>query len=152
MKVKKLTEAEVGDVKASALADHLGVDIDEIEINGSMRRRLWFDSNCEEGNHPYDWNWIEGIGSNFGLLYSIQAFPLDGSSYHLGEVYQDGELIYSDPYFHDYVPMIKEGNQRQKWNVVCINSVNWPNDYHTEIQSVRDDITLDGVDYKLVWK
>ena len=74
-------------------------DIDEIEINGSMRRRLWFDSNCEEGNHPYDWNWIEGIGSNFGLLYSIQAFPLDGSSYHLGEVYQDGELIYRDPYF-----------------------------------------------------
>ena len=74
-------------------------DIDEIEINGSMRRRLWFDSNCEEGNHPYDWNWIEGIGSNFGLLYSIQAFPLDGSAYHLGEVYQDGELIYRDPYF-----------------------------------------------------
>ena len=76
-------------------------DIDEIEINGSMRRRLWFDSNCEEGNHPYDWNWIEGIGSNFGLLYSIQAFPLDGSNYHLGEVYQDGELIYRDPYFID---------------------------------------------------
>ncbi len=74
-------------------------DIDEIEINGSMRRRLWFDSNCEEGNHPYDWNWIEGIGSNFGLLYSIQAFPLDGSAYHLGEVYQNGELIYRDPYF-----------------------------------------------------
>ena len=74
-------------------------DIDEIEINGSMRRRLWFDSNCEEGNHPYDWNWIEGIGSNFGLLYSIQAFPWDGSAYHLGEVYQDGELIYRDPYF-----------------------------------------------------
>ncbi|MBR5911842.1 MAG: T9SS type A sorting domain-containing protein [Bacteroidales bacterium] len=74
-------------------------DIDEIEINGSMRRRLWFDSNCEEGDHPYDWNWIEGIGSNFGLLYSIQAFPWDGSAYHLGEVYQDGELIYRDPYF-----------------------------------------------------
>ena len=74
-------------------------EIDEIEINGSMRRRLWFDGNCEEGDHPYDWNWIEGIGSNFGLLYSIQAFPLDGSAYHLGEVYQDGELIYRDPYF-----------------------------------------------------
>lgn len=74
-------------------------EIDEIEINGSMRRRLWFDGNCEEGDHTYDWNWIEGIGSNFGLLYSIQAFPWDGSAYHLGEVYQDGELIYRDPYF-----------------------------------------------------
>ena len=74
-------------------------EIDEIEINGSMRRRLWFDGNCEEGDHTYDWNWIEGIGCNYGLLYSIQAFPLDGSAYHLGEVYQDGELIYRDPYF-----------------------------------------------------
>ncbi len=126
-------------------------DIDEIGINGSMRNRFWFDSNCEEGDHPHDWNWIEGIGSNYGLLYAIQAFPLDGSAYHLGEVYQDGELIYSDPYFHDYVPMIKEGNQRQKWNVVVIGSMNYPNDYHTEIQSIRDDITLDGVDYKIVW-
>ena len=127
-------------------------DIDEIGINGSMRNRFWFDSNCEEGDHPHDWNWIEGIGSNYGLLYAIQAFPLDGSAYHLGEVYQDGELIYSDPYFHDYVPMIKEGNQRQKWNVVCISAnQNYPNDYHTVIQSIRDNITLDGVDYKLVW-
>ncbi len=74
-------------------------DIDEIGINGSMRNRFWFDSNCEEGDHPHDWNWIEGIGSNYGLLYAIQAFPLDGSAYHLGEVYQDGELIYRDPYF-----------------------------------------------------
>ncbi len=127
-------------------------DIDEIGINGSMRNRFWFDSNCEEGDHPHDWNWIEGIGSNYGLLYAIQAFPLDGSAYHLGEVYQDGELIYSDPYFHDYVPMIKEGNQRQKWNVVYMASMNYPNDYFTEIQSIRDNITLDGVDYKLVWK
>ena len=127
-------------------------DIDEIGINGSMRNRFWFDSNCEEGDHPHDWNWIEGIGSNYGLLYAIQAFPLDGSAYHLGEVYQDGEIIYSDPYFHDYVPMIKEGNQRQKWNVVYIGvTPNYPNDYHTEIQSIRDNINLDGVDYKLVW-
>ena len=126
-------------------------DIDEIGINGSTRKRIWFDSNCEEGNHPYDWNWIEGIGSNYGLLYAIQAFPLDGSAYHLGEVYQDGDLIYCDPYFHDYVPMIKEGNQRQKWNVVVIGSMNYPNDYFTEIQSIRDSITLDGVDYKIVW-
>ena len=127
-------------------------DIDEIEINGSTRKRFWFDYDCSEGEHFYSKNWIEGIGCNYGLLYPIQLFPLDGSEYHLGEVYQDGELIYSDPYFHDYVPMIKEGNQRQKWNVVYMASMNYPNDYFTEIQSIRDNITLDGVDYKLVWK
>ena len=77
-------------------------DIDEIEINGSTRKRFWFDYDCSEGEHFYSKNWIEGIGCNYGLLYPIQLLPLDGSEYHLGEVYQDGELIYKDPYFDDH--------------------------------------------------
>ena len=53
----------------------------------------------------------------------------------------------------NYVPLIHEGNDRQKWNVVYIGAnENYPNDYFTEIQSIRDNITLDGVDYKLVWR
>ena len=52
-----------------------------------------------------------------------------------------------------YYPLVQEANNRQKWNVVYIASnENYPNDYFTEIQSIRDNITLDGVDYKLVWK
>ena len=52
-----------------------------------------------------------------------------------------------------YYPLIQEANTRQKWNVVYIASnENYPNDYFTEIQSIRDNINLDGVDYKLVWK
>ena len=51
----------------------------------------------------------------------------------------------------DYFPMVHEANNRQKWNVVSIASMNYPNDYFTQIQSIRDNITLDGVDYKLVW-
>ena len=51
----------------------------------------------------------------------------------------------------DYFPMVHEANNRQKWNVVYMGSMNYPNDYHTEIQSIRDNINLDGVDYKLVW-
>ncbi len=51
-----------------------------------------------------------------------------------------------------YYPLIQEANTRQKWNVVYIASnENYPNDYFTEIQSIRDNINLDGVDYKLVW-
>ena len=53
---------------------------------------------------------------------------------------------------YDYFPLVHEGNDRQKWNVVYIASMNYPNDYFTEIQSIRDNITLDGVDYKLVWR
>ena len=53
---------------------------------------------------------------------------------------------------YDYYPLIEEANNRQKWNVVYIlANDNYPNDYHTEIQSIRDNINLDGVDYKLVW-
>ena len=51
-----------------------------------------------------------------------------------------------------YYPLVQEANTRQKWNVVSISAVNWPNNYYTEIQSIRDYITLDGVDYRLVWK
>ena len=50
-----------------------------------------------------------------------------------------------------YYPLVQEANNRQKWNVVYIGSMNYPNDYHTEVQSIRDNINLDGVDYKLVW-
>jgi len=54
--------------------------------------------------------------------------------------------------YGNYVPLVHEGNDRQKWNVVYIlANDNYPNDYHTEIQSIRDNINLDGVDYKLVW-
>ena len=55
--------------------------------------------------------------------------------------------------WNEYMPLVQEANNRQKWNVVYIASnENYPNDYHTEIQSIRDNINLDGLDYKLVWK
>ena len=67
-------------------------------------------------------------------------------SQHYKSIYDANHIL-----DYDYVPMIHEGNDRQKWNVVYIGSMNYPNDYFTDIQSIRDDITLDGVDYKLVW-
>ena len=53
--------------------------------------------------------------------------------------------------YGNYVPLVHEGNDRQKWNVVYIASMNYPNDYFTDVQSIRDNIILDGVDYKLAW-
>ena len=132
------------------LTPHVVFDTTAMQLNGSTRKVLWFDNNCDNGNY-YDYQWIEGIGSTHSLLYPIQYEPDNGPEYRLVEVWQDEEMIYRNPHFDDYVPMIKEGNQRQKWNVVVIGSMNYPNDYHTEIQSIRDDITLDGVDYKIVW-
>ena len=74
-------------------------EIEEIMINGNMRKTLWFDDDCENGEHYHDHNWIEGIGSNQGLLYSIQLIPMNGSQYHLVEILQDGEAVYTDPEF-----------------------------------------------------
>ena len=77
--------------------------IDEMIVNGSTRKRFWFDDNCEEGEHYYGHDWIEGIGSNYGLLYPLQLQPLDGSEYHLDEVWQDGELIYRNPHNNGFL-------------------------------------------------
>ena len=77
--------------------------IDEMIVNGSSRKRFWFDDNCEEGEHYYGHDWIEGIGSNYGLLYPLQLQPLDGSEYHLDEVWQDGELIYRNPHNNGFL-------------------------------------------------
>ena len=132
------------------LTPHVVFDTTAMQLNGSTRKVLWFDNNCDNGNY-YDYQWIEGIGSTHSLLYPIQYEPDNGPEYRLVEVWQDEELLYKNPHFLDYVPLVQADNNRQKWNVVYMASMNYPNDYFTEIQSIRDNITLDGVDYKLVW-
>ncbi len=133
------------------LTPHVVFDTAEMQLNGSTRKVLWFSNNCDNGNY-YDYQWIEGIGSTHSLLYPIQDEPDNGPEYRLVEVWQDEELLYKNPRFLDYFPLVQADNNRQKWNVVYMASMNYPNDYFTEIQSIRDNITLDGVDYKLVWK
>ena len=63
------------------------------------RKVIWFDDNCEQGPHYYDHKWIEGVGCNFGLLFSIQSIPLNAPVYKLVEILQDGEIIYTAPEF-----------------------------------------------------
>ena len=73
---------------------------EDMEINGNMKQVFWFDYNdCETGSHNYDYHWIEGIGSNCGLLYSLQLGVWNGSCYNLVEILQDGESVYLAPEF-----------------------------------------------------
>lgn len=73
---------------------------EDMEINGIMKQVFWFDYNdCETGPHYYDYHWIEGIGSNCGLLYSLQSGIWDGSYHRLVEILQDGESLYMAPEF-----------------------------------------------------
>ena len=72
---------------------------EETVINDMNRKVIWFDDNCEQGPHYYDHKWIEGVGCNFGLLFSIQSIPLNAPVYKLVEILQDGEIIYTAPEF-----------------------------------------------------
>lgn len=73
---------------------------EDMEINGNMKQVFWFDYNdCETGTHNYDYHWIEGIGSNYGLLFSLQLGVWNGSCYNLVEILQDGESVYLAPEF-----------------------------------------------------
>lgn len=73
---------------------------EDMEINGNMKQALWFDyEDCETVPHYYDYHWIEGIGSNYGLLYSLQLGIWNGSCYRLVEILQDGERVYLAPEF-----------------------------------------------------
>ena len=74
----------------------------------------------------------------------------DGGGEYWKSVFNADEIIPHAP--TPYYPLVQEANNRQKWNVVYMASMNYPNDYFTETQSIRDNIALDGVDYKLVWK
>lgn len=49
-----------------------------------------------------------------------------------------------------YYPLIKEGDTLQKWNVINLPTMYYPNGYTTSIQSISGTVTLDGVEYKLV--
>jgi hypothetical protein len=76
--------------------------VDEEEYNGVMRKVLWFDQHYQ---------WIEGIGSNKGLMFPINdEVLLCGVSHRTVEVFQDGECIYKNPEFEgvDYTGVEEE--------------------------------------------
>ena len=90
-------------------------DTDEMELNGSTRKVLWFDNNCDNGNY-YDYQWIEGIGSTHSLLYPIQWEPDNGPEYRLVEVWQDEELLYKNPHFEEDFPY-----DNMRWSIYYRN-------------------------------
>ena len=70
---------------------------EEEEISGSMKQVFWFDyEDCEAGYHNYDYRWTEGVGCNYGLLYSLQVGVWNGSYFRLVELLQDGERVFLD--------------------------------------------------------
>lgn len=84
--------------------------IDTININGNPRQRYHFTPGF--GFDEYIETWIEGIGSEFGVLNSgYLAAQLAGGISELLCHYQDDELVYQSPkfdscYYDDFYPKI----------------------------------------------
>jgi hypothetical protein len=78
---------------------YLHVDsVTSIDINGNARQRFWL-SVGDENYTAYE-NWIEGIGSNRGILTSGSEYFVGGHDWLLC-MSQNNELIYMNPYYND---------------------------------------------------
>lgn len=84
---------EVGDTM-NIYYDWMVVDsISSIEINGEDRKHMYFSCYGQGGLLEH---WIEGIGSNFGVLQSGGCFVVGYKTIFLC-MSEDGELIYMNP-------------------------------------------------------
>jgi hypothetical protein len=72
--------------------------VTSIEIDGNARQRFWL--SVSDGNYTAYENWIEGIGSNRGILTSGSEYFV-GGHYWLLCMSQNSELIYMNPYYND---------------------------------------------------
>ena len=134
-------------------AEHFGVSISTTVNDDPLAFTLlsqWTIVAKDAGNRQGNWyNYTVDLSAYAGQ----EAYVAIRHHYCSGQSAICIDDIEIEGTIQDYFPMVHEANNRQKWNVVYIGvTPNYPNDYHTEIQSIRDDINLDGVDYKLVWK
>ena len=89
---------------------YLYVDsIINININQTLRKKYWLSCKVKP---EYNETWVEGIGSNKGILASGSAFIVGGWSWLLC-VSENNELIYENPNYNDCY-MITTGIQESK--------------------------------------
>ncbi len=92
--------ANVGDtIPTRREYDELIVDsITNVSINQTIRKKYWLSSLHYEGSY-YSETWIEGIGSNKGLLSSASMAVVGGYE-ELLCVHDNGTLIYKNPEYN----------------------------------------------------
>lgn len=90
--------ANVGDSLVCGYGDYFVLDSISIEqIGGVDRKKFWFGLEYDFTGEPYAMEtWIEGIGSDLGLLY-CGSYYFCGGYYRALCFHQDGELIWQNP-------------------------------------------------------
>ena len=125
--------ANVGDSLICGYGDYFVVDSISIEqIGGVDRKKLWFGLEYDFIGEPYAMEtWIEGIGSDLGLLFCGSYF-FCGGYYRALCFHQNGELVWQNP----------------EYNACVITSVEEINDKVISVypNPAMEIVTVDGVE------
>ena len=125
--------ANVGDSLVCGYGDYFVLDSISIEqIGGVDRKKFWFGLEYDFIGEPYAMEtWIEGIGSDYGLLY-CGSYYFCGGYYRALCFHQDGELIWQNPeYDACVITSVEEINDK----VISV----YPN-------PAMEKVTIDGVE------
>ena len=125
--------ANVGDSLVCGYGDYFVLDSISIEqIGGVDRKKFWFGLEYDFTGEPYAMEtWIEGIGSDLGLLY-CGSYYFCGGYYRALCFHQDGELIWQNPeYDACVITSVEEINDK----VISV----YPN-------PAMETVTIDGVE------
>ena len=125
--------ANVGDSLVCGYGDYFVLDSISIEqIGGVDRKKFWFGLEYDFTGEPYAMEtWIEGIGSDLGLLY-CGSYYFCGGYYRALCFHQDGELIWQNPeYDACVITSVEEINDK----VISV----YPN-------PAMEKVTIDGVE------
>ena len=125
--------ANVGDSLVCGYGDYFVLDSISIEqIGGVDRKKFWFGLEYDFIGEPYAMEtWIEGIGSDLGLLF-CGSYYFCGGYYRALCFHQDGELIWQNPeYDACVITSVEEINEK----VISV----YPN-------PAMEIVTIDGVE------
>ena len=125
--------ANVGDSLVCGYGDYFVLDSISIEqIGGVDRKKFWLGLEYDFTGEPYAMEtWIEGIGSDLGLLY-CGSYYFCGGYYRALCFHQDGELIWQNPeYDACVITSVEEINDK----VISV----YPN-------PAMEKVTIDGVE------
>ena len=125
--------ANVGDSLVCGYGDYFVLDSISIEqIGGVDRKKFWFGLEYDFTGEPYAMEtWIEGIGSDLGLLY-CGSYYFCGGYYRALCFHQDGELIWQNP---EYDACVITSVEEIKDKVISV----YPN-------PAMETVTIDGVE------
>lgn len=102
--------------------------IDSVQIeDGTYRKRIEFSGFFGNYLIPIHWaNWIEGVGSQMGLLVPIGDIPTNALNYVLGCLKVNNEVIYHDAFFQTCFPITESISVYDLQNKMDI----FPNPFH----------------------